>query len=131
MKKFLILVVTLLVFISCSSEEGFTSELNTNRQLWESSHIENYKWSESLNCECGGPLLRDIFVVNNIKDRVEFDESLLFEGLTSEYIFNTSRTVEEAFDFIASLLNQNVSSLNIEYDAAYGFPILISIDYDV
>lgn len=121
-------------FISCSSDDEFSGEkrdLSQARQLWDNAQIENYKWTEILSCECGGPLLRDIFVVNNIKNRVDFDESLLFEGYTSEDVFNASKTVEESFDFIVNLINQNVASLEVEYDAIYGFPTIISIDYDV
>jgi len=131
-QKISLSIFSILLFISCSSEDNsLMIDLNANRQLWQSSQIESYKWVESISCEWGGPLLRDIFVVNNKKDRVDFDESLLFEGLTDEDIFNAARTIDEAFDFIESLLSQNVASLNVEYDEIYGFPTIISVDYDI
>ncbi len=131
-------LVTLLfcafVFVSCNTDDdNDLRELNTNRQLWESSQVKSYSWNERLSCFCAGILERDIFVINDIKDRVEYDDSGLPPEVNRdelyESIFNQSKTVEEAFDFIESLLNQDVASLLIEYDAVYGFPKVISIDY--
>jgi len=135
MMSYRILIPILLscFFISCSSDNFSEeeNELSQARIKWNNAQIENYKWTEILSCECSGPLQRDIFVVNNVKDSVDFDESLLFEGYTGEDVFNASKTIEETFDFIQDLINQNVSSLAVEYDDTYGFPTLISIDYDV
>jgi len=131
--KILISLFLISFLISCSSDDEFSEEkreLSHAIQKWNAAQIQNYKWTEILSCECGGPLLREIFVVNNIKESVDFDESLLFEGYTSEDVYDASKTVEEAFDFIQSLINQNVASLVVEYDDVYGFPNIISIDYD-
>ena len=126
-----ILLFVAFVYVACNTDDDDPlTELNVNRQLWVSSQIESYKWSEIISCECGGPLQRDIFVVNSVKNRVDFDESLLYEGYTSEDVFNASKTVEEAFEFVQDLLNQNVASLSVEYDPTRGFPTIISIDYD-
>ena len=128
------ILIIVFAFISCSSDDEFSDEqreLSQARQKWNSAQIQSYNWTEILSCECSGPLLRNIFVVNNIKDRVDFDKSLLFEGYTSEDVFNASHTIEETFDFVQNLINQNVSSLGVEYDAVYGFPTIVSIDYDV
>ncbi len=117
-------------FISCSVDDDVSfRELNTNRQLWESSQVKNYSINERLSCFCGGVLERNIFVVNGMKDRVEFDETTLPAGQTYDDVFNAARTVEETFEFIESLLKQDLASLFIEYDDTYGFPKTISIDY--
>ncbi len=131
MKKILILSGLVFFLLACSPDDDILlNELNANRQIWESNQIENYSWTETLSCECGGPLLRTIIVVNNIKDTVVFDESLLFEGYTYEDVFKASNTIQESFDFIESLSNQNVASLFVQYDEIYGFPTIISVNYD-
>jgi len=133
--------IFILLFIAvtctcCNSDDAadvLERELKANRQLWESSQVKNYSWNERLSCFCGGILERDIFVVNAVKDRVEYDDSNVSPQVDRDElyasIFNQSKTVDEAFDFIESLLNQDVASLLIEYDVVHGFPKLISIDY--
>ncbi len=130
MKKIGLLLGLFVIIASCNSDDdSFKDELNANRALWQSKNISDYKWTENLACFCGGVLERAIFVVNGVKDRVDFDESQLFEGYTKEDVFNESRTIEEAFDFIASIQTQDVASVSVEYDKVYGYPINIYIDY--
>ena len=130
MKQILFSLGFVFLLISCSSDDdSFSNELNANRSLWASKNISDYKWNEFLGCFCGGVLDRQIIVVNSVKDSVVFDESQLFEGYTREDVFNDARTVEEAFDFIAYIQTQDVASLSVEYDAIYGFPKNINIDY--
>ena len=133
MKKFLIFNVALLVLISCSSVDDITEkqrELNQARQLWQSQQIENYKWNERLSCFCAGVLEWDLFVKDNLKEKVEFDEINLHQGQTYDNILEKAKTVEEAFDFIETLLSKEIASLIIEYDDQYGFPTEVNIDFD-
>lgn len=128
--KILIILIFVFTFISCNSDDEFRDEFNENRQLWASSNINNYSWDERLSCFCGGVLEKVIYVVDSTKDTVVFDESFLFEGYTYIDVFNGSKSVEEAFDYIEELLAKDVASLFIEYDEMYGYPTSISIDYD-
>ena len=127
-------LIVFFTFISCNSDEdNLQKELNGNRQLWESSQIENYKLNERVSCFCGGPLEWDVFVLNEVKNSVVFDESSVpLENLEEirASIFNNARTIEDAFNFAEELLNRDVASLIIEYDEMYGFPKAISIDYN-
>jgi len=132
MLRILTILCVVVAFTSCNSDDlddSASRELNTNRQLWESSKVKNYSWNESVSCFCAGVLDRDIFVVDGVKDRVAYDESNFPSGQNYDEIFEDSKTVEEAFDFITSLLQRELASLVIEYDTVYGFPKIISIDY--
>jgi len=132
-KKFLIFKFALLVLISCSSVDDITEkqrELNQARQLWQSQQVENYKWNERLSCFCAGVLEWDLFVKDNLKEKVEFDEINLHQGQTYDDILEKAKTVEEAFDFIETLLSKEIASLIIEYDDQYGFPTEVNIDFD-
>jgi len=133
MKKLVFLLVLTLVFVSCSSDdEGSLDELTKNRQLWQSKQIDDYRWSERISCFCAGPLERDVFVVNLIKDSVAFDETGYdpeYLKELREYVFNSAHTVEDAFNLAEDLLNREVAFLEIEYDETYGFPKIISVDY--
>ena len=133
MKKILIFKFALLVLISCSSVDDIAEkqrELNQARQLWQSQQVENYKWNERLSCFCAGVLEWDLFVKDNLKEKVEFDEINLHQGQTYDDILEKAKTVEEAFDFIETLLSKEIASLIIEYDDQYGFPTEVNIDFD-
>lgn len=132
MRTSFLLVIFFIVFSSCNSDDVSTeqSKLNSARDLWKSHKIVNYKWNERLSCECGGSLERTVTVINGDKSKVDFDESLLFDGYTYDDVLKASNTVEESFVFIERLLNKNVASLTIEYNKEFGYPTLISVDYD-
>ena len=133
MKKILIFKFALLVLISCSAVDDIAEkqrELNQARQLWQSQQVENYKWNERLSCFCAGVLEWDLFVKDNLKEKVEFDEINLHQGQTYDDILEKAKTVEEAFDFIETLLSKEIASLIIEYDDQYGFPTEVNIDFD-
>ena len=131
--KFIIAVLLLSVFSSCNSDDIVTEKqrvLNQAIQLWQSQQIENYIWNERISCFCGGVLEWDLFVKDKIKEKVEFDETNLPQGQTYDDILEGAKTVEDAFDFIETLLSKDIASLIIEYDDQYGFPTEINIDYD-
>ena len=129
--RFFIVLIIVFTFVSCDSDDEFSdekTELIQARQKWSSAQIQNYSMNERISCYCGGLLEWDVFVKNEIKDKVEYDEPQVY-GQTYNDIFDKARTFEDAFDFIDTLLDKELASLTIEYDEVYGFPKLISIDY--
>ena len=129
--KILIPLIFISLFISCNSDDTLTEEkieFNKARQKWNNTQPENYNMHERVSCFCGGLLEWDVFVKNGIKDKVEYDDSQTY-GQSYEDIFENARTIEDVFDFLESLLNEELASLYVEYDETYGFPKLISIDY--
>ena len=125
------LFIIVFTFISCSSDDEFSGEkreLSQAIQKWNSAQILNYTMNERISCFCGGLLDWNVFVENGIKDKVVYDESQAY-GQTYEDVFDNAKTIEDAFNFIESLLVKDLASLIIEYDDVYGFPKLISIDY--
>jgi len=129
--RFFILISIFVSFASCDSDDDMIlDELNENRRLWDAAQVKDYSMNERLSCFCGGVLEKVIFVVDNEKDTVVFDESLLFEGYTYVDVLNGSKSIEEAFDFIEELSARDLASLVVEYDETYGYPTLISIDYN-
>ena len=124
-------VLIVVAFISCGSDDELSDEkreLSQARQKWNSAQIQNYSINERISCFCAGLLEWDVYVRNGIKNKVVFDESLLYDGQTYDDVFANAKTVEDAFDFIENLLTKDVASMTVEYDEVYGFPTLIRID---
>jgi len=132
LSKISMLLLIISALISCSSNDDVViTELGKNRQLWISSQIENYSMNERISCFCAGLLEWDVFVENGEKVSVEFDETNLPPDQTSQDVLDNARTIEDAFALIEGLTTQNVASLVVEYNETYGFPTLISVDFDL
>lgn len=127
--KIFLVPILILSFISCDSDDGKGSDLTKNRELWESHKANSYTMNQRTSCFCGGILEWDLSVINHIKDDVVFDETLLSPGQTHQDILNNAKTVEELFNYVESLENQELASLIVAYDDVFGFPRLISIDF--
>lgn len=128
--KLLSLILIVSAFYSCDDHQNQITELSKNRQLWESKQISSYIINESLSCYCGGVLDWELRVEDEIKIAVNFDESQLPSSETYETILERARTINNIFDFIESLENQDTESLEVQYNSTYGFPISISVDYN-
>ena len=48
----------------------------------------------------------------------------------SAAIFGPYDTVEELFDFIADAIDKDADVLQVGYDAEYGFPNVVNVDYE-
>jgi hypothetical protein len=128
--KLLLLIIISGTVYSCTDDENQVSELNENRRLWESNQIVSYSINEETSCFCGGVLDWELTVEDSIKTEVDFDELQLSVDETYDTILERARTINEIFDFLKNLENQNIESIVVEYHTTYGFPTLISIDYN-
>ena len=136
MKNFLLLFVfSTLILNSCSSEDDpLFVEYSKNRDLWESQQIDSYQFSERLSCFCGGILNKSLVVKDNVKDTVYFEIPSWYPPETTiedlyPNVLQSAKTIDEAFDFIEEVLQQDVDYLGVEYHETYGFPIAISVNY--
>lgn len=136
-KKILLSTVIVITILSCNNDEDFNvssskiGDFNKAKELWQSKQIKNYKIKEKVICYCYGVLEWSLFVKDNEKDSITFVNTT---GEANDVVYNNtlemSNTVNDAFDLIEEILNKEVAFFEVEYDTEYGFPTLISIDYD-
>ncbi len=136
MKNCLIALTTcILLFSACSSEDDpLFVEYSKNRDLWNSQNIDSYQYAERLSCFCGGILNKSLVVKENVKDTVYFEIPTWYPPETTiedlyDGVLQSAKTIDEAFDFIEEVLQQDVDYLGVEYHETYGFPIAISVNY--
>lgn len=134
-KHFLFPLLSILILTACSSEDDpLFVEYSKNRDLWESQQIDSYQYAERLSCFCGGILNKSLVVKENAKDTVFFEIPSWYPPETTiEALYNDvlqrAKTIDEAFDFIEEVLQQDVDYLGVEYHETYGFPTAISVNY--
>ncbi len=136
MKSRLIFIATcIFIFSGCSSEDDpLFVEYSKNRDLWNAQNIDSYQYAERLSCFCGGILNKSLVVKNNVKDTVYFEIPSWYPPETTiEDLYNnvlqSAKTIDDAFNFIEEVLQQDVDYLGVEYHETYGFPIAISVNY--
>ena len=131
-RKFFLLVALISLLASCNyndeNDKDFSS-IENPRERWEAYGITDYVINERISCFCGGVLQWDLVVKNNIKSEVFFDQTI--SNQTEMEIVENARTINDVFDFIESIEINSVAGFVVEYDTKYGFPTLVSIDYDL
>ena len=129
------LILILVALAACSAipaslNNPTQTTLATNRQKWESQHINHYRFQLLIGCFCAFrnemPLTIEIrndqvvSILNNQQEPVADDLLPMFE---------TYNSIEKLFDVLDSVLNGGADQVTVEYNAEYGYPQSISIDY--
>ena len=126
----LISILTVFLLLSCDSDDASVqNELELNRQKWQRHDIRNYSIQENYLCFCVGLLEWEIIVQDDLKDTLIFDTSFLSDNQTYSDVFEKSRSIEEAFEFIQNFDADAVDFFEVSYDPKYGYPTKIDIDY--
>lgn len=138
MKKLLLLVLAL-VLSACTGIANAgepKSEVQQARDKWEAANISHYRFNVHISCFC-------VFVENMpLVVEVNNGEVVSMEYSTGNEIdpqllelFNRYVTIDRLFDGIESGFDVEgtdqgpADKVTVEYDATYGFPTKIDIDF--
>lgn len=126
LKRFTI-ILTIIVLTACSVTPQ--SPLAANRQKWEAQHINHYRFHLLISCFCA---FRDKMPLTiEIKDG-QVVSMLDNQGQSLAAFadaFETYNSIGKLFGILDSALNGGADKVTVEYNADYGYPQSISIDY--
>ena len=138
MKK-LLLVLLALVLSACSTVANAgepKSELDLAREKWQAANISHYRFNLFISCFCvfneNMPLV--IEVNNGEVVSMEFQNGKEIDPQFLD-LFNRYATIDKLFDGLASSFDfpgdEQVAAekVTVQYDATYGFPTQIDIDF--
>jgi hypothetical protein len=99
------------------------------RQLWHRAAITSYSMTQWRDCFCflGGEQVRLAIAGDSIGAALLVEEGRELTGMERSWY----KTVEDLFDFIEETRAMSPASLEVEYDAEYGYPRVISVDYSL
>lgn len=100
--------------------------LDQNRALWTLSGIKNYQYTFGRLCYC---LPEEDIVVTMKAGRIASAVYAPTGASVSAQRQEGLDTIEGLFDLIQESIDQQVYSLSVTYDAVYGYPTYIDIDY--
>ena len=132
MKKFLLLILALVLTACASNAAAGASEFSQNQEKWEDANITHYRFNLDMVCFCAFrdqmPLtieVRDgqvVSITNNAGTEVlDTDPSYEF--------FMPYATIAQLFAELDANLNGNADEVTVKYDETYGFPTELNIDF--
>jgi len=128
MKKLLLLTLAF-VLVACAAGG---SELSRNRENWQDANITHYRFSINISCFCAFrdqmPLtveVRDGQIVH----MATVDGTLVLDTEQNYEFYAPHATIDLLFAELDAAVNDGADSITVTYDATYGFPTEIAIDY--
>lgn len=127
------LALLMLVAASCTNTvTGITSAdrsaYSAARARWDSRNVDHYSWVyQRGSCECLPEWTRPLYVEVDGATVVALDEET--RQAPAYLALTPPPTVEFVFDLIEDAIDEGVHRLHVEYDAVYGYPRVVSIDY--
>jgi hypothetical protein len=129
MKKIILLALTL-ILAACSA--GASGELDQNIQKWEQANVSHYRYTLFVSCFCA--FMEDMPLTIEVKDDqvvsiTRADGSLVEPGDPSLEIYTSYSTIDNIFSKLQADINGGADEVIVTYDATYGYPVTIAIDY--
>jgi hypothetical protein len=123
--RIFIVFVLVLLLSACSG-----GALHSNREKWDSQAVSHYRFNLSIGCFC--PYHEIMPLTIEVKDgQVVSMTDVNGQTVREEFRanFEEAATVERLFAIVEEAASGGADEVKVEYDATYGFPSSISIDY--
>ena len=128
MKK--IILITLIFMLAACSAGG--SELSRNQEKWQDANITHYRFNLNISCFCAFrdqmPLTIEV-QDGQIVHMAAVDGTLVLDTDQNYEFFAPHATIDLLFAEINAAVNEGADSVTVTYDATYGFPTEIAIDF--
>jgi hypothetical protein len=127
-KLSLVAAIAIAIAVAACSPVDYESDLQTNKQKWETAEISSYEMDLRRGCFCSDDITRPMhLVVTDGRTTISYaDDGSRVTGEALESMLVGG--VEKIFDAIDFVLSRNPDRLLIEYDEEFGFPQIIKID---
>jgi hypothetical protein len=128
MKK--LLLITLTFILAACSMSG--SELAHNRQKWNDANITHYRFSLNIGCFCvfRSEMPLTVEVLNGEVISMTGADGNIIDAANANYAYySTYATINRLFTELESDSVRKADDVTVTYDATYGFPSTINIDF--
>ena len=132
MKKLLFVFMTL-ALAACTAAGnamGSQSEIEQNKEKWENTNISHYRYHLSITCFC--VFSQDMPLIIEVQDgevvSMEYQSGNEIDAASRE-LFEKYATIDRIFSELEADLNGAADEMIAKYDATYGFPTEVTIDF--
>ena len=102
--------------------------LEFNRRFWNQQNISNYDYTLSNSCFCIGDARGPVVI--KVRNGQTSSITSVATGKDVKEYFQNYNTIPKLFDVIQDAINRKAASLNVRYNARFGYPTQIDIDYN-
>ncbi|MEH2325667.1 MAG: DUF6174 domain-containing protein [Nostoc sp.] len=103
--------------------------LEFNRRFWNQQNISNYRYELSNSCFCISDARGPVVIEVRNGQTTSITSVATGKPVNREY-FQNYNTIPKLFDVIQDAINRKAFSLNVRYNARFGYPTQIDIDYN-
>ena len=124
------ILITLVFMLAACSIGG--SEFARNQQKWNDANIRHYRFQLTVGCFCpfGDQMPLTVEVLNGkVVSITAKDGSTVIQGDPSYETFARYATIDNLFTELKADLGGKADQVTVTYDATYGFPSTINIDF--
>ena len=132
MKKLLFIFLTF-ALAACSAvgnAMGSQSEIEQNQEKWQNANISHYRYHLFISCFC--VFTQDMPLIIEVQDgqvvSMEFQSGNEIDASNHE-LFDKYATIDRLFAELEADLNGAADEVIAKYDATYGFPTEVTIDF--
>ena len=104
-------------------------QLEFNRRFWNKQNISNYDYTLSNSCFCIGDARGPVVIKVRNAQTTSITSVATGKPVNREF-FQNYNTIPKLFDVIQDAINRKAFSLNVPYNARFGYPTQIDIDYN-
>ena len=134
MKNLILLIaVAALALAACAggaSANQNQSELDQNWQKWQDADISHYRYNLAISCFC--VFSQDMPLIIEVQDgqvvSMEYASGNEIDAGSREY-FQRFETIDRLFEQLQKDIGGEADEVVVTYNAAYGFPEEVKIDY--
>jgi len=129
MKKQTLLISLLILALTLSACGGTKSEMQTNLDKWNAANVNHYTFELTISCFCAFRSIMPVMV--EVKDGQIVSMTDVngnpVEGANAENI-SEAASIDKLFEIASKNLSE-AEEIQVTYDAQYGFPTAINIDF--
>ncbi|MCC5669778.1 DUF6174 domain-containing protein [Nostoc sp. CHAB 5784] len=104
-------------------------QLEFNRHFWNQQNISKYSYQLSNSCFCIGDARGPVVIEVRNGQTTSITSVATGQPVNREY-FQNYDTIPKLFDVIQDAIKRKAFSLNVRYNARFGYPTQIDIDYN-
>jgi len=122
-----LLFVLVIVLSACGGGSAFQQ----NQEKWDGQNIDHYRFTVAVSCFCPFANVEVTYEVLNgqvVNQSVQSSpDNPVDEALVSDF-YQAYNTIEKVFAYVEGAIEE-ADETTIEYDADYGFPSTVSVDW--
>ena len=130
MRKFLFIVIAIILAACSAVATEVPSEFESARQKWQEANVSHYRFNLNISCFCA--FVENMPLVIEVQDgevvSMEYQSGNEIDATNLEF-FQQYATIDKIFEKLEKAVGGEADQVTVTYDETYGFPTQTDIDF--